>query len=297
MSKKNTVRTTIVSVLLFVVGLSLVLYPSFADYINSLHQSRVISNYQSSVAAMSKEDYTEAWEAARQFNEDMQLRPIQTYLSEEENERYNSLLNVNGNGQMGYIEIPSINLKISIKHGTSDMVLQDSIGHIEWSSLPVGGEGSHCVLSGHRGLPSAKLFSNLDRMKEGDIFLLRIMDEVLTYRVYKIEEVLPDDVSQTLIVPGKDICTLLTCTPYGINTHRLLVHGYRIETTEEVLQQSVAITSEMIQVEELIVAGVIIICMLTAMMITALLKRNKKRSVVGDVRDVQDALMKMKKRK
>lgn len=201
-------------------------------------------------------------------------------LSEEEKAEYESMLNVDSNGIMGYVEIPKINCSLPIYHGTTASVLQTAIGHLEWTSLPVGGESTHCVLSGHRGLPSAKLFTNLDKLNEGDIFMLRVMDEVLTYEVDQILIVEPQQVEALRIVEGQDYCTLVTCTPYGINTHRLLVRGHRIENVKKANKARVA--ADAIQIEPLIVAPAIATPMLLLLLVILLLPRQRKKNHGGD---------------
>ena len=181
---------------------------------------------------------------------------------------------------MGYIEIPEISVSLPIYHGTSDSILQVAVGHLEWSSLPVGGEGSHCVLSGHRGLPSAKLFTDLDKIREGDIFLLRVLDEVLTYEVDKITIVEPSQVSDLQIVEGEDLCTLVTCTPYGVNTHRLLVRGHRIENIEEA--RTIRVTADALQIEPLLVAPFAALPLLLVLLIILLLPKRNRPSHGGD---------------
>ena len=175
---------------------------------------------------------------------------------------------------MGYIEIPGINCSLPIYHGTDESVLQIAVGHISWSSLPTGGESTHCVLSGHRGLPSAKLFTNLDKLTEGSVFMLRVLDEVLTYEVDRILVVLPDEVDALQIVEGEDLCTLVTCTPYGINSHRLLVRGHRIENIEAA--RTARVTADAIQVEPLIVAPAVAVPFLLLLVILLLVKPRKK---------------------
>ena len=179
---------------------------------------------------------------------------------------------------MGYIEIPTIKLSLPIYHGTEEDVLQIAVGHLDWSSLPVGGESTHCVLSGHRGLPSAKLFTNLDQLVEGDAFVIRTLDEVLTYEVDQILIVEPDDVSALSIEEGKDLCTLVTCTPYGVNSHRLLVRGHRVANQSEAIR----VTSDAIQIEPLLVAPVLAIPMLLALLLLLLIPGRKKRPTGGN---------------
>lgn len=233
MKQKMNNLTTILLFLILIAGLSLLLYPSVSDYWNSFHSSRAITTYAEDVAGMDEEQYAEIWSAAWEYNQSLLSRNTDFSLSDSQKNEYEQLLDVSGIGVMGYIEIPEISVSLPIYHGTSDSILQVAVGHLEWSSLPVGGESSHCVLSGHRGLPSAKLFTDLDKIREGDIFLLRVLDEVLTYEVDKITIVEPSQVSDLQIVEGEDLCTLVTCTPYGVNTHRLLVRGHRIENIEE----------------------------------------------------------------
>lgn len=222
-------------VLILIAGLSLLLYPTVSDYINSLNHRNAISEYTSTVESIPIENREELLTAALKYNEE--LAAIGTgslvNLSDDRRALYNSLLNVSGNGIMGYINIPAINVSLPIYHSVEDTVLQVGIGHLEGSSLPVGGESAHSVLSGHTGLPSATLFTNIDRLVPGDIFTIHILGETFTYEVDQIETVLPNELNALSIEDGKDYCTLVTCTPYGINTHRLLVRGHRIENLPE----------------------------------------------------------------
>ncbi len=272
--------STILLILTFFAGLALLLYPTLSDYVNSLHQSKAISAYAESVENMDAEKYEAILAAAKQYNAALAQSPQSYELTDEEQEQYSQLLNVDGNGVMGYIEIPAIDVSLPIYHGTSDSVLNSSIGHLDWTSLPVGGESTHCVISGHRGLPSAKLFTNLDKLVVGDTFLLRTLDEVLTYEVDRILIVEPDDTEALQIVPGEDYCTLVTCTPYGINTHRLLVRGHRIENVEEAI--TVRVTSDAIQIEPVIVAPMIAAPILLILLMTVFLSGNKKKSSGGN---------------
>ena len=238
--------STIVLVILLLIGLSLLLYPTVSDYWNSFHQTRAIATYAENVAALDNASYDAIWDAARQYNRNLCSRSNSFLLSEEQKAEYESLLDISGQGVMGYIEIPEIDVSLPIYHGTEDPVLQVAVGHLEWTSLPVGGESTHCVLSGHRGLPSAKLFTDLDKLREGDTFLLRVLDEILTYEVDQILIVEPQDTAALEIAEGEDYCTLVTCTPYGINTHRLLVRGHRIDNIEEV--KTVRVTADAVQI-------------------------------------------------
>lgn len=249
--------TTILLVLAFFAGLSLLLYPTVSDYWNSLHASQAVADYAENVRNLEAEKYEQVLQDARNYNQMLPYKHTTFALSEEDKVAYDTLLDISGTGVMGYIEIPTINISLPVYHGTEDAVLQIAVGHLEWSSLPVGGEDTHCVLSGHRGLPSAKLFTNLDKLVVGDKFVMRVLDEVLTYEVDQILIVEPTDVSTLIIEAGKDLCTLVTCTPYGINSHRLLVRGHRIENQEEA--QTIRVTSDAIQIEPLIVAPAVAI--------------------------------------
>lgn len=266
--------STILLLFIFIIGLSLMLYPSFADWWNSFHQSRAVASYVEQVANMDDEQYQAIWNAAWDYNRSLIDRPNDFLLSEEQRSHYEQLLNVGGNGIMGYIEIPSINVTLPLYHGTDESVLQIAIGHLDWTSLPVGGESSHCVVSGHRGLPSARLFTDLDKMEVGDIFMFRILDEVLTYEVDQIRIVEPNQTEDLLIVEGEDLCTLITCTPYGINSHRMLVRGHRIDNIEEA--KVIRVTADAIQIEPVIVAPLVAAPMLLVLLIALLIPRPKQ---------------------
>ena len=275
MKKKKDNYITLLLFLILLAGLSLLLYPSVSDYWNSLHQTRAIATYAEEVANLNQDQYDEIWAAAESYNASLTDRVNAYQLSDAQKEEYQQLLNVSGLGVMGYIEIPEIDVSLPIYHGTEDTVLQVAVGHLEWTSLPVGGESTHCVLSGHRGLPSAKLFTNLDKLREGDTFLLRVLDEILTYEVDQILIVEPQDTAALEIVEGQDYCTLVTCTPYGINTHRLLVRGHRIDNIEE--GKTVRVTGDAVQLEPLLVAPVVAIPMLLILLILLLLPRRRKK--------------------
>ncbi len=280
MKQKMNNLTTILLFLILIAGLSLLLYPSVSDYWNSFHSSRAITTYAEDVAGMDEEQYAESWSAAWEYNQSLLSRNTDFSLSDSQKNEYEQLLDVSGIGVMGYIEIPEISVSLPIYHGTSDSILQVAVGHLEWSSLPVGGESSHCVLSGHRGLPSAKLFTDLDKIREGDIFLLRVLDEVLTYEVDKITIVEPSQVSDLQIVEGEDLCTLVTCTPYGVNTHRLLVRGHRIENIEE--SRTIRVTADALQIEPLLVAPFAALPLLLVLLIILLLPKRNRPSHGGD---------------
>ena len=280
MKKKKGNFITLLLVLILLVGLSLLLYPTVSDYWNSYHQTRAIAAYSEEVANLNQEQYDEIWAAAERYNAFLNDRDEAYLLSDAHKEEYERQLDVSGLGIMGYIEIPSIDCSLPIYHGTDESVLQIAVGHLEWSSLPVGGESTHCVLSGHRGLPSAKLFTNLDKLQEGDIFMLRVLDEVLTYEVNQILIVEPQETGALRIEEGKDYCTLVTCTPYGINTHRLLVRGHRIENVKEANKARVA--ADAVQIEPLIVAPAIATPMLLLLLVILLLPRQRKKNHGGN---------------
>jgi sortase A len=230
--KKNGWVSTVILLVILLAGVGVMLYPTISDWWNSVHQSRAIAVYNTFVEQTDNETIEAMLQSAREYNQRLPMKSDRFRMSDEEIEEYESLLDLSGTGVMGYIQIPRIGVNLPVYHGTDEEVLQIAIGHIEGSSLPVGGETTHAVLSGHRGLPSAKLFTDLDKMEEGDIFTLTVLNQILTYQVDQISVVLPSDVSELSIVPGMDYCTLVTCTPYGINTHRLLVRGHRIENIE-----------------------------------------------------------------
>ena len=280
MKKKKDNYITLLLFLILLAGLSLLLYPSVSDYWNSLHQTRAIATYAEEVANLNQDQYDEIWAAAESYNASLTDRGNAYLLSDAQKEEYQQLLNVSGLGVMGYIEIPEIDVSLPIYHGTEDSVLQVAVGHLEWTSLPVGGESTHCVLSGHRGLPSAKLFTNLDKLREGDTFLLRVLDETLTYEVDQILIVEPQDTAALEIVEGQDYCTLVTCTPYGINTHRLLVRGHRIDNIEEA--KTVRVTADAIQIEPLLVAPVVAIPILLLLLILLLLPKQPRKKHGGE---------------
>lgn len=267
-------KSTIVLLLVFLIGLSLLLYPTASDWWNSFHQSHAIASYAEAVAEMDDVSYEQAWVQAQAYNETLRSNNRRYQPTEEETEQYENLLNISGNGIMGYIEIPAIGVSLPIYHGTEDTVLQIAIGHIEGSFLPVGGPGTHCVVSGHRGLPSAKLFTDLDKLTEGDTFMLRVLDEVLTYEVDQIHIVEPHEVSLLEIEEGRDLCTLVTCTPYGVNSHRLLVRGHRIENQESA--SSIRVTADAMQIEPVLVAPAVAAPMLLVLFIWLLVSSPKK---------------------
>lgn len=269
--------STMILILILVVGLSLMLYPSLSNWWNEAHQSRAIAAYSQEVSKLDENRYDELWQQAWEYNRSLVGRENVYLLDDSQKAEYERLLDVSGMGIMGYIEIPSLKVSLPIYHGTEESVLQVAVGHLEWTSLPVGGESTHCVLSGHRGLPSAKLFTDLDRLVVGDRFRLGVLDQVLTYEVDQILIVEPQDTEALLIEEGKDLCTLVTCTPYGINTHRLLVRGHRVETEKDA--KNVRVTSDAIQIEPYLVAPVVAAPILLVLLLGLLIprRRNKRR--------------------
>ena len=278
--RKHRVSNLILVLILFI-GIAIAGYPAFSEYWNNMHQSRAIMGYAERVAEMTNEEYETVWNAALRYNERLLDMPNRWAIEGEDLDSYESQLNVDATGNMGFISIPKIDVNLPIYHGTSDAVLQTSIGHITGTSLPAGSThsdaedwlkpdfASHSVLSGHRGLPSARLFSDLDAMEVGDVFYLTILDQTLTYRVDKITVIEPEDISELEIIPGMDLCTLMTCTPYGINTHRLLVRGTRIENEKNYLD--IRVTADAIKIQPLYVAPFIAVPVLLLMVLWVLL--------------------------
>ncbi len=248
--------STVLLLIILLAGLGLLGYPTFADWWNSFHQSRAIAGYSEKVAQIDDADYKKMIKDARAYNKTLLEKGDGRFnMTDEEREVYNSLLDLDGSGIIGYIEIPKINVSLPVYHGTDEGILQIAVGHIEGSSLPIGGKGTHCVVSGHRGLPSAKLFTDLDQLQEGDIAQITVLDETLTYEVDQIRIVLPDELEDLAIDPDKDLLTMVTCTPYGINSHRMLVRAHRIENPDA---GEVRVTSDATQIKPLHVMPVLI---------------------------------------
>jgi len=270
--KKN--KSTIILILVFFVGLSVMLYPTISDYVNQRNQSRAVASYAQDVDNMTDADYSAYFDAADAFNaqvaanENALFRPDQLT-------GYNETLDITGTGIMGYITISKIGVELPIYHGTGDSVLQIAAGHLEGTSLPVGGASTHAVISAHRGLPSAKLFTNLDQLEVGDT-----LDRVLTYEVDKISIVLPTETDELKIAEGKDYVTLMTCTPYGINTHRLLVRGRRVETPDQ--YKHLRVTAEALKIEPIIVAPIMALPMLLILLIGMLISTRKPKKTRGE---------------
>ena len=271
--KKNL--TTILLVVALVIGLCLLLYPTVSDYWNSLHQSRAIASYTESVAQIDNSRYQVFLDQARDYNARLaQLEKVNWMPTDQELQEYAAILDVSGTGVMCSIEIPKIKVNLPIYHGVEEGVLQIAVGHIPGTSLPVGGENTHSVLSGHRGLPSARLFTDLDKLVVGDTFLIHVLDEILTYEVDQILIVEPYDLSALEITPGEDLVTLVTCTPYGINSHRLLVRGHRIETAKQAKQ--IRVPADAVQIEPTLVAPVVAAPILLILLLVLLLDPKKK---------------------
>lgn len=264
---------TILLVLIFFVGLAVMLYPTISDYINQRNQTKVVNSYAQQVDGLSNADYTAYFDAADVFNQEIAADPDALYHADRFS-TYSTTLDVTGTGIMGYITIPRIGVELPIYHGTSDAVLQVAAGHLEGTSLPVGGESTHAVISAHRGLPSAKLFTNLDQLEVGDTFTITVLDRVLTYEVDRISIVLPTETDLLQPVEGQDYVTLMTCTPYGINTHRLLVRGHRVNTRES--QKHVRVTADATRIDPIITAPVIALPMLAVLLIWLLVTTRKR---------------------
>ena len=273
--KENRVTLIIVAVGLF--GLGLILYPSVADWWNSFHQSRAVASYAQKVANMDTSEYERILAEAEAYNNNLAKSGINWKMSEEELAAYEKELDVTGIGIMGYITIPKIHVELPIYHGIDDAVLQIAIGHLSETSLPVGGQTAHCVVSGHRGLPSAKLFTDIDKLVEGDTWTVNVLNKTLTYEVDQIRVVEPTDLSNLQIEQGKDYFTLVTCTPYGINTHRLLVRGHRVDNA----QGEANVIADALQIEPVYIAPFlaipfIVVLLIIMMVSTEYMKRRKK---------------------
>ncbi len=254
--KKNW--STVLLIVAFTVGLSLLLYPTVANWWNSFHTAQAVASYDEAVAQMNAVDLELMLADAKKYNEDLLSESNRYFPSQEMHERYEKLLNVNDDGMIGTVNIPSLRINLGIYHGTDEKLLQSKVGHIEGSSLPVGGPSTHAVISGHRGLPSARLFTDIVKLTEGDVFMIRVLGKTLTYEVDQIRTVLPSEVNDLEIVPGEDLVTLVTCTPYGINSHRLLVRGHRIANLpEDMTTQDASLFDR--NVVAVVIAGIILL--------------------------------------
>lgn len=261
-------KTSIIMVLFFFMGLLILLYPAISSYYNEKVGSKAIADYESLLANFKKEDYTKIFENANNYNN--QLRNLKEPLLEHKKlTEYNNLLNINNNGMIGYISIDNIKVELPIYHGTDENVLSKAVGHLEGTSLPIGGPNTHSVLSAHRGLPSSKLFTNLDKLEIGDTFTIIILDQLLTYEIDKIKIVEPDEIEDLKIEENKDYITLLTCTPYGINTHRLLVRGTRIENIQN---KTIYISTEAFKISYLIVTPLVALPIILTLLLIIIFK-------------------------
>ena len=262
-------KTVILMTLGFLIGISVLLYPAFSSFWNSKTQSRAIVDYETVLEELEQEDYSAVFQAAYDYNE--ALRTVEFPLMNfEEVPGYNNMLKLEGSSVMAYVKIDKIGVELPVYHGTSDIVLSRGVGHLEGSSLPVGGESTHCVMSAHRGLPSAKLFTDLDRLEIGDTFQVTVLDQVLTYQVDQIKVIIPTEIEDLQIVEGEDYCTLFTCTPLGINTHRLLVRGIRIETIKD--KPVIYVANEAFRIEPLLVTPAVAAPMVLVFLIHLMVK-------------------------
>ena len=278
--KKSSGFVNLILVLVLLFGVGLIAYPTFSDWWNSFHQTRAIAGYAERVANMDKEEFDRMWEEAEVYNRALLSKANRYLPTDEERAEYEKILDVTGTGIMGYIDIPKIEISLPIYHGVGEAVLQIAIGHIEGTSLPIGGNGVHAAVSGHRGLPSARLFSDVDKLENGDKFLIQVLDRTLTYEVDQIRIVLPEELQDLEIDPNADYCTLVTCTPYGINTHRLLIRGHRVENE---IEDSINVTADAMQFKPYIVAPLvaapILLILLIMLLITTSSRFRRNRTV------------------
>ena len=258
--KKRDIIMTVVFGFIFLAGLSVMLYPTFSNWWNQRHQTRAVANYKEAVAEMDNDETEQILAEAHAYNEQL-AQLYAPFTNFDAIPGYDDILNISGTGVMGYVSIPNINVELPIYHGTSEGVLQIATGHIQGSSLPVGGSSTHAVISGHRGLPSARLFTDLDQIVEGDTFTINVLNEVYTYEVERILIILPTETDKLAILPGEDIVTLMTCTPYGVNSHRLLIRGHRIET---IYDKKIKVGADALQVDSMKVIP-IVFCQMAVM--------------------------------
>ena len=273
--RKKLDKLSVIMLVMLLVGIGLLTYPSIANYWNQFHQTRAIMSYSETVENMDPEQYKKILESARKYNERLAETGIKWLMTDEERAAYEKELNIDGSGIMGYISMPKFHIRLPIYHGTEESVLQTAIGHLEGTSLPVGGESTHCQISGHRGLPSARLFTDLDKIREGDTWTMTILNETLTYECDQIRIVEPEDLSELQIIEGEDLCTLITCTPYGINTHRLLIRGHRVPNAHGTAE----VTADGIQIEPMYIAPVLAVPALILLLIVLLLSTRKARKL------------------
>ena len=269
---------TILLGLIFLAGIGLICYPTFANWWNSWNSFRVGESYEKKIESMSTEDLERFLTEAKSYNTELMNNSGRYWLTDEEQARYDKILDVSGSGVMGSINIPSVKITLPIYHGTSEEVLAAGAGHLKGSSLPVGGMGTHTVITGHRGLPSAKLFTDLDQVVEGDYVILKVLNETLTYQIDMIRIVLPNEIDSLSIDPNQDLCTLVTCTPYGVNTHRMLLTGHRVENRKEF-----ELTKEAKQVNSKKVALFIAIPLLVILFVWLMWSDRKKKNIGKEV--------------
>lgn len=272
-------KSTMILLISFFIGLSVLLYPAVSSYWNSKTQSEAIVDYEAMLASYKPEDYSELFAAADAYNQELAKLEL-PFVHHGQIPGYWETLDISGTGMMGYVTIKKINQELPVFHGTSDSVLSIAAGHYQGSSLPVGGESTHSVVSAHRGLPTAVLFTHLDRMEIGDTFYFTILDRTITYEVDQIRIVEPQDTSLVEIEEGKDYCTLLTCTPYGINTQRLLVRGHQIDASQK---RNIYIANEAYRVDSLIVMPIVALPIITVLMIYVMFAPVKKESLGEDL--------------
>lgn len=264
--------STIIFGFIFLVGLSVMLYPSFSNSWNLRHQTRAVANYKEAAAKLDNNETERILQEAYAYNEKL-AKLSAPFTNFDEISGYEDILNISGTGIMGYISIPNIKVELPIYHGTSEGVLQIASGHIQGSSFPVGGASTHAVISGHRGLPSARLFTDLDQIVEGDTFTINILNEVYTYEVERILVILPTETDKLAIFPGEDIVTLMTCTPYGVNSHRLLIRGHRIET---IYDKKIKVSADALQVDSMKVIPVVFVPLLLLLFLWWHITRKRK---------------------
>ena len=270
--KDRIINIALISVM--VIGVLIVAYPTISDWWNSFHQTRAIASYTEKVAAMDTVDAERMLKEAEEYNAGLVDKEGRFALDDDELAIYDSILDITGNGIMGYVEIPKLHISLPVYHGSQDAVLQVAIGHLEGTSFPVGGKGTHAVLTGHRGLPSARLFTDIDQLTDGDHFMVHVLNRTVTYEVDQIHIVLPEEMEDLAIDPEKDYCTLITCTPYGINSHRLLVRGRRVDNDVEIMD----VAADAQQVQPGLTALGIAIPMLTVALLWILLATRRKAS-------------------
>lgn len=280
--RKKPIFTNVFIVILFLIGAGIFTYPTISDMWNQYRNAQLISKYSKSVEQLSQSRYDQLWQEAKEYNAHHTVNTIEDAFDENDeyilSHPYDEVLDPNGDGLMGSIEIPKLKINLAIYHGLGSDVLEKGVGHVEGTSLPIGGEGTHAVLAGHRGLPSAKLFTDLDQMEMGDIFLIHVLDKTLAYEVDQIKTVLPEQTEDLALEQGKDYVTLITCTPYGVNTHRLLIRGTRTEYTQ---QESKATTVQKlagIEPEKVMLGGLILFLILVFLIYQAVRHKHKKNN-------------------